>query len=363
MGALTLLSNLFALELPVYALFTVVVIYVCLFGRDLLPVVPMAILCYFTPSTGNNPGRNPDSVFFPENGLYFIVTLFCLIVVALLFRIINRKDALWFFKPKRKLLLGFLAIAVAFMLGGVGTEFYSWSNFRYVLLLLLSLFFFYYLFTALIDWKNTPKDYLPFVCMVAGLTVALELVAIYFTSKELISDGQIIRDYLFTGWGIHNNIGATLTMFMPFAFYLAAVKKHGFVYNIIGQVLYLAVILRNSRNAILMGCFIYLASAVLVLLQKKNRKGNAIVYALALAAVGVVLLLFFEKVVKMFNRILDFSIFENGRFGIYEKGWEQFLNSPVCGNGFFSSKAVDIYDFSEQALFIPPRWHNTAIHI
>lgn len=72
-GILTVLSNVFGLEFFSYTCFVLVASCICLFGRDLLPLMPMFVCGYISPSMQNNPGFNDKSVFsLAGGGLYLI---------------------------------------------------------------------------------------------------------------------------------------------------------------------------------------------------------------------------------------------------------------------------------------------------
>ena len=70
---MAIIANTRSLELEIYTAYTAMYICICLLGHDLLPVMPMVISCYLIPSTENNPGRNPDSIFSIGNGDFFPV--------------------------------------------------------------------------------------------------------------------------------------------------------------------------------------------------------------------------------------------------------------------------------------------------
>lgn len=359
---LTLFSAVFGMELLVYTVFAVFVVYICIFCRDILPIVPMALMAYFSPSVLNNPGVNPDSIFYPEQSLGYIVALLCVILLALAYALFFRTGVKRFFLTKRSLLVGFLILGVAFLLGGVGQEEYVIENLRYGLMLFASVFFLYYIFTAMLDWDKVPKQYLAWAGTCGGLVVAIELLSVYFTNNVISSNGTIIRDYIYLGWGIHNNIGCALIMFMPFAFYLATVRKYGFVYNIIGNFLYLAVIFSTSRNAMLMGAIVYVFCAVVVLVSKKNRMQNLAVYIAALLVLVFFVFVFWDIIEDLFKTILELGISDNGREHGYKRAWEWFQSSVFIGKGFY---VCDTYEFSkvEAMTFIPPRWHNTVLQL
>ena len=108
LSALCLCSSLFSWEVPVYSIFVLVAVYLCVFGDDLLPVTPLVVLCYIAPSAANNPGRNAQSVFSPDSNSPFMVTLIALLVAGLIYFLLRDrcKNLKKLFTMRRKLLFG-----------------------------------------------------------------------------------------------------------------------------------------------------------------------------------------------------------------------------------------------------------------
>ena len=96
------LGNLFSLELPVYLLFTLLCLYICIAGEDLRGILPLLPACYITPSAGSNPGRNEGGAFSGASGVCILICGVC-IALALTYYIIRNRKAL--FTGKRRLLL------------------------------------------------------------------------------------------------------------------------------------------------------------------------------------------------------------------------------------------------------------------
>ena len=83
LGILTVLSNVFALEFFSYTCFILIACYICLLGRDLLPLMPMFACGYISPSASNNPGFNEASTFSLEGGGVYIAVLVVAVSVCL----------------------------------------------------------------------------------------------------------------------------------------------------------------------------------------------------------------------------------------------------------------------------------------
>lgn len=358
---LALLTNVFALELWTYPLMGLYGVWLCLFGKDMLSLAPAVVFVYVSPSLGNNMVKNPDSVFFPENGLWLFVGIIVLFVVLFFLRLFLTVGFKTFVRTRRKLLSGFLLLGAAFFLGGLGYEDYTARNLLYAFLLFGSMFVLYLIVPPMVNWKEMPKDYFAWMGFLLALVVSAELAVVYCTNGVIGADGAIDRSHILTGWGQHNTLGVVIATGMPCAFYLAVKKKYGFVFSAIGTLFYVAVLATNSRGSILFGVVVYLACAVMTLINKKNRLGNGLVFLATLIAVGVLLIVFRDDLQNLFSVLLELELDPSGRDELFKDGLEKFLLSPVFGSGFFS---VGWGSWGETEMtFLPYFWHNTFIEM
>lgn len=360
LAIVTALSNLLGAEIFVYPLIISYGVYLCLFGRDMRSVAAAIPFMYLSPSLHNNPGSNPNSIFTPEHGLWLIVAYLLLFLCVLSVRIFLGIKRKLFGKTQWKLLPSFAFLGVAFLLAGVGQREYSFLDFRYAAVLFLSLFLVYFFLILLVDWKTVRRDYFAQIGMFMGLIVVVELLNIYFQGNVIDELGHINKDLVFTGWGISNNLGGVLICAIPCAFYLAREAKASWSYVLLATIIYVATIFTGSRNCTLVGGIIYLVSLALTLSNRETQSQTV-------TTVFVVLLAFlFLRAVNpdVFNNIFarfEQKISNDGRVGIYEKGFLQFLDAPFSGKGFF---ACDVYAWGTEKLsLVPPRWHSTVIQL
>ncbi len=358
---LAFLTNVFALELWMYPLMGIYGVWLCLFGKDMLSLAPAVVFVYVSPSLGNNMVKNPDSVFFPENGLWLFVGIIVLFVVLFLLRLCLGVGWRTFLHTRRKLLPGFLCLGAALFLGGAGSAEYTPKNLLYVFLLFGAMFVLYLIVPPMVNWKEMPKDYFAWMSFFLSLTVSAELIVVYCTNGVIDAEGAIDRSHIFTGWGQHNTIGVLIAAGMPGTFYLATRKKYGFLFFGAGTLFYTAVLATNSRGAILFGGIVYLVCVVMTLLAKENRRGNLAVLAAVVLAAAVLLCFFREQLAGLFSVLLELEMDPSGRDTLYKDGLEKFLLSPVFGSGFFSI-GWGSYGDTEMS-FLPYFWHNTFIQM
>ena len=362
--ALSLAAHLLSLELPVYTVFALVAIYTAVLGNDLLPLTPLFLFCYITPSIGNNPGRNAQSVFSGKSGVY-IAVLGVLIVLAVgCYVIRNRKQ---FFRQKRVLLPGLLALSAAYLLSGIGSNHYgkiAQNNLLFAALQAAALLLPYLLLSGGVQWTKARQDYLAWVGFTGGAAVLVQLIVCYLT-QGVVVDGVIERQKIYTGWGMYNNMGFMIAMAIPFAFYLATKYRRGWIGTVVGSVFLVGVLLSCSRTSLLIGTLTYCLCVFLMLHYAKNRRHNTIALVSVLVLGCAILLLFHHQLLRLFSGFLGMGVDPSSRDVFYREGLKLFAQKPLFGNSFYSPGYTP-WDFSTVdalSALIPPRWHSTPLQL
>ena len=377
LGLLAFLAFAFSLEVAFYTVVVLYTIYVGLFADDLSPIMPLFVLCYVTPSIGNNPGMSDQGLFYGTSGLY-LVCIVSIAVLILLFRIALDKNfgLRRLFTTKRTLLWGMLALGIAYLLSGITHEKYlenATGNLLFAFIQFAAIFLLYFILSAAVKWDQFNLDYFAWAGLIMGFVVSAEIIFLYFTNNIII-DGIIYRNNIFTGWGCYNNVGAIISMSIPFAFYFAARKKRSSIFLVIGYLLLIMVILSCSRGSIVGAVFAFVASLVYTFIKCNNKKEFRIAALAMLGIVVVSLLIFHKQLAPIFSHVPvigqvdengSLVVNDSGRFNIYKNGWESFLRNPIFGQSFYPVE-FDIYSFANLAQFnsfFPPRWHNTVIQL
>lgn len=367
-AAMAAVSGIFAMEMAVYSVYILIAIAVCLLCRDLLPLIPVVICCYIAPSIGNNPGRNPESIFFPEHGGTMLLTMVAIFVMMLIVRLSVDKQIGWraIFRTKRHLLWGMVALGAAYMVSGVGVQNYAelaGKNIFFGFLQFVCVALLYLILTAAVKWDEAPAWYLPAVGIGMGFVVIAELISVYITQGVLV-DGSIDRVRIYTGWGMYNNVGCMIIMALPFPFYFARKAKTGWIGILTGTLFLLSTGLTSSRGSILTGLLVYLLCAAVTLLYAENKKVTFWYLAVIFTALTVSIGLCWEQISKLLQDILERGL-ETSRNHIFKKGLEQFQEYPIFGGSFYPIDFVP-YEFSSVdafSEFFPPRWHNTVVQL
>lgn len=371
-AVLTALSSVLGLDLVLYSLFILIGIYVCLFGTDLLPMMPIVICCYIAPSVANNPGRNENSIFYPQNGGIYLVVIAAIFVVCLLYRLITDPDigGKKFLSAKRSLAGGMIFLGVAYLLSGIGIEEYASyfvKNLVFAFVQFAAIFVMYFVFAGAVKWERAPKDFLAWTGMCAGFVVLVQLLENYLSGRIFIGSGLTIdREMIASGWGMHNNIGGMMAMMLPFAFYLARTKKQGWIFNLLGSILLGGVIASCSRTSMVVAVICYCICAVVLLRCKRSRMQNLIVYLLAGLTAVVFGIIFWDQLFDIFYKFIDEIFIMSSRDKLVVNGCKQFLDYPIFGGTFYPQGDYIPWDWSTLesfTSFFPPRWHNTLVQI
>ena len=368
-GGLTLLSNFCGAELFTYTCFVLIVLYLCLFGRDLLPMMPLAICSYIAPSRNNNPGISTESVFSPARGGFYLIILAALLIIALIYRLIRDKELgrMAFLKCKRMLLPGMLALGIGYLLSGIGSEKLSevgWQNLLFAFIQAASVIVLYVLLTGAVKWDQAPTGYLAWTGMCVGYVLLAELVFIYLR-YHIIQNGVIERPLIYSGWGHYNNIGSLLAMMIPFPFFLTGKGKHTGVFYFSGLLFLGGVLFTCSRGSILCGVVTYLASYTVSLLHSRRARANATIHIATALIFLTIFLVFADDLLRLFRTMLGYGLDPAERDIGFAAGWKQFLKNPVFGGTFYPNE-YRLYTWATSESFVsffPPRWHNTIVQM
>ncbi len=350
----------FSLEMAAYTLCMVIAILLCLFSPRLELVMYIVPFMYIVPSITENPAQNEQSFLSSTDNMIFLCCLIAIVVVLLIVRIVKN------FRERKiafpKLTYGFLFLGISYICSGLGSGFESFENFVYAIEQIGSLCIFYFIALFAVDWNRASKQGFAWMGFFIGLLLLLEICYIY-TNREIIVDGQLLRGSIYTGWGMYNNVGGYLNMTIPCLFYLAAVRKNGWLYLIFAFLFYVGVIFTSSRGSMVAGAVVMAICCVAVIVAatgrvKKIQLSVTVIILIAISCVILCNLAKDEVFTDIINTLISYK--DSNRFNLYKQGIEQFKNYPIFGAGFYE---CDVYIFGTVEISIPPRWHNTFVQL
>ena len=368
MGILTVLSNVFSMELYVYTCFILIGIYICLLGRDLLPLLPIFACGYISPSYNNNPGLHTDSVFSVAGGGVYLAVLLTMLAGSLVYRLVTDPDfgGKKFLHTKRSLLSGMIVLGICYAISGLGSgqwDEYGWRNLLFAFLQFVAIAGLYYLLSGAVKWELAPKAYLFWTGICVGYVLLAELGSIYL-SANLIINGTIHRGLIVTGWGHYNNMGALFAMVIPLSFFLTGKGKLAFFGYLTATLFYIGLLFTCSRASILFGTATFIAGYALSLIHTRHARRLIWMHAVNVAIPVFLLVFYHNELIRLFGFLSDVGLTSENRIIDYTEGFKQFLKYPIFGGTFFPvDYAPYVWADSHFTYLFPSRWHNTLVQL
>lgn len=371
LGGLTVLANVFGQELIAYTILFPLAACVCLFGTDLLPLMPVFACAYISPSASNNPGMNANSIFSRPGSLAYVGLLLALLVGSLVYRLVKDPDfgGRKFLSQKRKLLSGMCVLGISYAISGLCSghwDEYGLRNLLNATVQFIAVAGLYWVFSGAVKWEKAPKAYLYWTGICVGYVLTIELAGIYLTEGVWTSNG-LLRDKIFTGWGNYNSMGALLAMMIPLPFWLAVKGRFKWFGFATAFVFLGALMLTCSRLSMIMGALIFGISYVFYLVYIRHAKERTVIYIITALIPIAVLVVFHQQIQQLLGSIsgIGFASMDERTLG-FRKGIQQFLDYPIFGGTFFPVDFEELYVWAQVDGFttlFPPRWHNTVIQL
>ena len=358
---LALVSSFTGMEIAFYALTAVIVVFTAVFSRDSKPLLAPVFMAVYAVSWVHTPQPPFSDDFFYTRGvqIYFLC-LGALLIACMLFRFIVFPQDRNFFKES-KLRLGIVLMTAAFLLNGVFFGGYTINNLPFGLLMALSFFVFYiYFFNTLRTDEGTGMYAGYLLVMTAGI-IFLQLCKIYLFD-DIIVDGSANKDILVAGWGMSNNIGGMLGMFLPACFFVAAKRQRfGWIFYVLGFIFLGGVALTLSRTSLLISGLITVAAAIYLSIAKSPVRKFARIFNIAVIVVGIVLLIaLWDYVRDLFAVFFERGFDDSGRFELWANGIRNFLRAPLFGVGFYEPLENS---YNIENWVFPDMYHNIFIQM
>lgn len=360
------LSNAFGYDYYFYIAVASIAIYISVFGKDYLPYIPLMIFSYIAPSIKNNPSKSGNSIFLLENGGKTLIIMGCAVALFLIIRLIFDRE-IGFKKAvttKYKLLGGMLFLGISYLTSGLGSatlEGFETKNLIFAGMQFLAMVVPYLIISFGVKWNKVVKDYLAFTVLCFGLVVGAQIVFAYFTNGVMVN-GKPNNVYIFSGWGVSTNMGAMVTLAIPFAFYYLAKDKNAFLSNVIILFLFFANALSLSRNSILVGGFLYVVCQIITF-SKSKKISTKIITALFIILLLTGVYLFNHYVFNMLGFSFANGLNSNGRDELYKHAIETFYSYPLLGGGFYGINSTLHPSEVGWNSFFPRMWHNNILQV
>ena len=281
----TVLCYYLELELVTIYYLAVTGTAILLFSDDLTPLVGHMLFALILTSPAHSPSifttTEPSDFYLRISTIAQICICAAFLIAAAAYRM-----TLTFKSTKFSPTPVFISLAVfcaILILNGAASRGYTPRNIVYGLILLSCLVGAYFVLFYNIKRDDALGERLAFIFFALSLALLLEELVIYaFNFKINENTGAINRSIFSFGWGMYNNFACLMLFCLPFPFYLAGTKKHGFPFLIYGLILSIGLLFALSRQG-MVALVLLLPSLITVLLLKgNNRLENSIVVGCAI---------------------------------------------------------------------------------
>ena len=370
-AASVLVGHLFGLEFYLNIVNLALLSVALLVCDSLRPLVVHLCTFIYQISRQNSPAffeyetEGVGSDHYSADGhLYIAIAIFAVVFVALIIffaknRLITREnlDTLPLKAPSIILALAFLmggAFSDGWTIGGVG-----YSLVQIVVWILL-------LWILVLGFKKDDTrgllSYFVFVASLMTFILLIETVNIYLTTPDLFNEwGNINKEPFTYGWGICVSAAQCFTVLIPILFIGVGNSKHPIYYFVTATLALAGVVITLSRSALAVAAVAYLFGMIVSFFKSNKKLQCGIVFAVVLAFVGVLFVLFSETIDSVIKDYINRGFDTTGREETWRVAIEQFLEAPVFGKGFFgldSALGVDT-----QIDFLPAMAHSTVLQM
>lgn len=360
---MTLLCNIIGFEQVYYY---IVIVFACIIPAlicdDMLPVLAPLAMTYSSVSLKNNNAAAGTSLFSGSAKINLIIQIALVLVfilTRLVFDLVIKKERRRYFP---RLTLGYLALGLGLMLGGLFTSYYVGEKLLYPLVIFLSLSLCYFLLLYLVDWKKVEGSYFFWIMSCYGICLSCEVIYMFISIKAGNTSFVSSFNQMFTGWGMRNNIASQICLCIASPFYLAIKSKKPLVFLWMPVFMLASCALTNSRWGTFVGFLLLVAGAIIYFLrvEKRQRIECAILYAAILVLLLPLAIIKFDFIKEAFAHFFtdtsDSYTFTQGRDVIFKWAIEDYRENRYFGVGFYQCKAYIFENFSGK--FVPRRYHN-----
>lgn len=363
-AVLVLLSSFLGAELFLFGFTAIVIAFACIFGKSAKSVLVPMVLVVYGMSWRHTPQHPYLSDFLYRTDVLILIGVFSAVAFAsMLFH--------FFLRGADKnggggLTFGFLFFGAALLFNGLFSGSYVAQD--GVLGALLSLSFVgVYLFVAFFLREKIPVRYFAYLLLLASAIVCIQTIKQAFNIaffRDSFDAKYGYKDLMVAGWGMSNNVGGMLAMFLPALFYFAYKSRYGWAFYLWAFVQYGCICLTYSRTAMLFGGVLFLGGAVLLFVLKSPcRTFFRIADGVTAAVLIVVFAAFSGKILDLIYAAIERG--DMGRFDLWKNGLLNFLSAPFFGSGFYAPIDPSDPNWSYNIVnwVFPDMYHNLFVQV
>ncbi len=347
-GVIGAICNTFDLVMVGTAVWTVLLIFVFIFCKNMFSLVPFLAMCTFILSKDTMI----QSGYFDTPARKVVLILeFLLLVAALIFSMTYYKRWKSVFKK------GYLTVSLCFvtavlLMGGLGAEAYSVKGVLIAVGISATMFLPYSLLVNCGRYEgNKTVKYFSWTAVVAAVTVSIAVLNSFLTCPpELISHPKYFLQFGYAG---PNTGAAFIVIALSLTFYLIYTYKHGYVLLPLAFFEEFMVAVMNSRASLIAISLLFAVLVIAVGVKRKKRLWWAYlaVFAVCAAVAAVILKLLWADIGdKLFDFLHEGA--DSGRFNLWKLGFDGWKETPIFGIGlpFLLDRDYPYYSFHNTPL-------------
>ena len=361
-AAIVILGSLSGIEYYLNFLNTALVIGALVICPSIKPVMITLMTYVYQISLINSP-------FYPGYSDYYVsswrlpvsIILAVLIVFAFVYYIVKNKIVSRISIMKTPYLIPTLAFSAALLLNGAFSGKWQVANLIFgaahvIVYLVIFLLFFYGLER---ERGEELVRYFIYLTLLIAIILGAEMLNLFLVGDNVFVDGSINKTAMALGWGIWNLVAVSAAILIPVAFLGMEKCRYPWLYFAAATVSYLVSILTMSRNALIFSTLTYAACVIIFSFAGKNKKSMRVVVLIGLVSIALLGVVLWDKISSLLSDYLERGFSDNGRFALWSAAFENFLDSPVFGSGFYSLHVEG------QAVFgpLPVMAHNTVLQL
>ena len=359
---LLLLGHIFAIEFYLNILIILLVSVGLVVGESMLPFITALCGFIYQISIVHAPGVPTFSYYYFTGARLAVLILLSAVLLLSLFE--------FFFVKMRGMCANFgsfslfwplVILSAAFLLNGAFGGAWRPASFVWgtMQVLVYFLLFYAYIYGTRDVSGAQLLEYVVFMTALLSLVVSLETFYLYLTRESLFEGGEVVKEEVLYGWGIWNNAGQHLSVYIPILF-LGVIKYRGWWFYLVCAVLsFVSAVMTLSRTALIFSSLAFCVGLVLCCFFGEKRRIFRIGTPILGTVAAVSVFLTRERIFTLLSDYFERGLSDNGRFELWQNGISAFLDAPIFGKGFFGLEsdgfsAIDI---------IPMMMHNTVVEL
>lgn len=296
---------------------------------------------------------------------YIIVATGVIIVIAVLVYLVKSKILSFVSWGKIPLILPLVLFTAAMMMNGLlvdGDDFmdFVWGGGQALVYLVI------YILCYLGLRRENRRELLEyFRHLVTLMSWVIVFECLWFILSGDQSFGEVVSTRsLALGVGNCNIVGAHAAMLIPANLYGFMKGKRPYLSLLTAFAVYAVALVSTSRNAMLFGTLYFVFCFIFCAFFGDRKKQMGRIIAVISVFIMVFAIIFHREIISVVQLYLDRGMGNNGRYPLWERAFNSFLESPVFGKGFYSLDLTTPNSFDKLSFDLVPDFaHNTIFEL